>query len=86
MAMALTINSSHTKLWLQGLHKNIIGKSYLLSTCKSPFSYFETVVRHPDHRSIDNNVLFWSHHEVRAFKGKQIENLYTYLLENCGCG
>jgi phosphatidylserine/phosphatidylglycerophosphate/cardiolipin synthase-like enzyme len=21
------------------------------------------VVRHPDHRSIDNNVLFWSHHE-----------------------
>ncbi|CAO3693385.1 hypothetical protein G6F70_003782 [Rhizopus microsporus] len=45
MAMALTINSSHTKLWLQGLHKNII------------------VVRHPDHRSIDNNVLFWSHHE-----------------------
>ncbi|KAI8052677.1 hypothetical protein BDF21DRAFT_441216 [Thamnidium elegans] len=45
MAVALTINSAHTKLWLQGLHKNII------------------VVRHPDHRSIDNNVLFWSHHE-----------------------
>lgn len=46
MAVALTINSAHTKLWLQNLHKNII------------------VVRHPDHRSIDNNVLFWSHHEV----------------------
>lgn len=45
MAVALTINSAHTKSWLQNLHKNII------------------VVRHPDHRSIDNNVLFWSHHE-----------------------
>ncbi|KAI8361792.1 hypothetical protein EDC96DRAFT_512537 [Choanephora cucurbitarum] len=45
MAVALTINSAHTKSWLQSLHKNII------------------VVRHPDHRSIDNNVLFWSHHE-----------------------
>ncbi|RCI04831.1 Phospholipase D1, partial [Rhizopus stolonifer] len=45
MAVALTINSAHTKSWLQSLHNNII------------------VVRHPDHRSIDNNVLFWSHHE-----------------------
>ncbi|KAI8376797.1 hypothetical protein BD560DRAFT_445548 [Blakeslea trispora] len=45
MAVALTINSAHTKSWLQSLHKNIV------------------VVRHPDHRSIDNNVLFWSHHE-----------------------
>jgi hypothetical protein len=26
MAVALTINSAHTKLWLQNLHKNIIGK------------------------------------------------------------
>ncbi|KAI9280408.1 hypothetical protein BY458DRAFT_500604 [Sporodiniella umbellata] len=45
MSVALTIHSAHTKIWLQGLHKNI------------------SVVRHPDHRSIDNNVLFWSHHE-----------------------
>ncbi|ORX49426.1 phospholipase D/nuclease [Hesseltinella vesiculosa] len=45
MSLALTINSAHTKLWLQNLHPNII------------------VQRHPDHRSIDNNVLFWSHHE-----------------------
>lgn len=26
MAVALTINSTHTKLWLQDLHKNIVGK------------------------------------------------------------
>ncbi|KAI8987612.1 hypothetical protein BDF20DRAFT_832525 [Mycotypha africana] len=45
MSVALSINSAHTKSWLQSLHKNIV------------------VVRHPDHRSIDNNVLFWSHHE-----------------------
>ncbi|KAI9309557.1 hypothetical protein BJ944DRAFT_154121 [Cunninghamella echinulata] len=45
MALALTINSAHTKRWLQNLHPNIL------------------VQRHPDHRSIDNNVLFWSHHE-----------------------
>ncbi|KAI8371715.1 uncharacterized protein BYT42DRAFT_581253 [Radiomyces spectabilis] len=45
MALALTINSAHTKSWLQNLHPNII------------------VQRHPDHRSIDNTVLFWSHHE-----------------------
>ncbi|KAG0172715.1 Phospholipase D1 [Apophysomyces sp. BC1015] len=45
MAVALTIDSAHTKRSLQGLHPNII------------------VQRHPDHRSIDNNVLFWSHHE-----------------------
>ncbi|KAI8372984.1 uncharacterized protein BYT42DRAFT_54298 [Radiomyces spectabilis] len=45
MSVALTINSAHTKQWLQNLHPNII------------------VQRHPDHRSIDNTVLFWSHHE-----------------------
>ncbi|KAF7724121.1 Phospholipase D1 [Apophysomyces ossiformis] len=45
MAVALTIDSAHTKRWLQSLHPNIV------------------VQRHPDHRSIDNNVLFWSHHE-----------------------
>ncbi|KAI9313552.1 hypothetical protein BX666DRAFT_1977704 [Dichotomocladium elegans] len=42
---ALTINSAHTKQWLQSLHPNIV------------------VQRHPDHRNIDNVVLFWSHHE-----------------------
>jgi hypothetical protein len=26
MSVALTINSAHTKLWLQGLHENILGK------------------------------------------------------------
>ncbi|KAI8339947.1 hypothetical protein BC941DRAFT_511341 [Chlamydoabsidia padenii] len=45
MSLALTIDSAHTKQWLQKLHPNII------------------VQRHPDHASIDNNVLFWSHHE-----------------------
>ncbi|CAO3590630.1 unnamed protein product [Absidia cylindrospora] len=45
MSVALPINSSHTKSWLQNCHPNIV------------------VQRHPDHRSIDNNVLFWSHHE-----------------------
>ncbi|CAO3592700.1 unnamed protein product [Absidia cylindrospora] len=45
MSLALTIDSAHTKQWLQNLHPNII------------------VQRHPDHTSIDNNVLFWSHHE-----------------------
>lgn len=34
MAVALTINSAHTKLWLQGLHKNIIGKT-LVNILKS---------------------------------------------------
>ncbi|KAI8097388.1 uncharacterized protein BX664DRAFT_292887 [Halteromyces radiatus] len=45
MSLALTIDSAHTKQWLQSLHPNIM------------------VQRHPDHASMDNNVLFWSHHE-----------------------
>lgn len=27
MSLALTINSEHTKIWLQNLHPNIIGKT-----------------------------------------------------------
>lgn len=50
MSLALTIDSAHTKQWLQNLHPNII------------------VQRHPDHASIDNNVLFWSHHEVSLYQ------------------
>lgn len=72
MAVALTINSAHTKLWLQGLHKNIIGKLMKGGLLDDEYIYTLTlwtmiiiVVRHPDHRSIDNNVLFWSHHEVK---------------------
>ncbi|CDH50884.1 phospholipase d1 [Lichtheimia corymbifera JMRC:FSU:9682] len=42
---ALTIDSAHTKKWLQKLHPNIL------------------VQRHPDHRNVNNVVLFWSHHE-----------------------
>ncbi|KAF7725701.1 Phospholipase D1 [Apophysomyces ossiformis] len=45
MSVALTINSAHTKQWLQNLHPNIL------------------VQRHPDHKIIENDVLFWSHHE-----------------------
>lgn len=33
------------------------------------------VVRHPDHRSIDNNVLFWSHHEVYISKKNEKKKL-----------
>ncbi|KAI7865707.1 hypothetical protein BDF14DRAFT_1729766 [Spinellus fusiger] len=54
MSVALTINSAHTKQWLQNLHPNII------------------VQRHPDHRSIDNTVLFWSHHEKMVIVDNRI--------------
>lgn len=64
MAVALTISSAHTKTWLQGLHKNIVGNFLFFFFQVNIYTDLFLVVRHPDHRSIDNNVLFWSHHEV----------------------
>lgn len=81
MAVALTINSAHTKLWLQNLHQNIIGK--LFGIMQRVYIHFcVLVVRHPDHRSIDNNVLFWSHHEV-IYEPISKLVVTNFKLENC---
>lgn len=84
MAVALTINSAHTKLWLQGLHKNIIGNLVYIKITRYEINhaFFYIVVRHPDHRSIDNNVLFWSHHEVLIAKHKKKACINPFFLNH----